>query len=55
MKTFPTFLKRVALCAAVGSAAFFFTGCENMSVGVGVSGYNSASGMSYGVGPYGRW
>lgn len=38
-------------------ASFGLTGCENMSVGVGVSGYNSSSGMSYGIGtstgPYG--
>ena len=57
MKTFPSLLKRFALFAALGSAAFFFSGCENMSVGVGVSGYNASSGMSYGVGtstgPYG--
>jgi len=43
--------------SAIGLTAFFFSGCENLSVGIGVDGYNSSSGMSYGVGtstgPYG--
>ena len=37
---------------------FVTTGCENMQVGLGVSSYNSSTGMSYGMsvsdGPYGR-
>lgn len=48
-----TFLKLFGLAALL----LLFTGCENVQVGVGVSGYSS-SGMSYGFGvsdgPYGR-
>ena len=45
------------ILALLALASFSLTGCENVSVGGGVSGYNSATGMSYGVGtstgPYG--
>lgn len=51
------FFKRLALGITLTLAAFTFSGCENMSVGVGMSGYNSSTGMSYGIGtstgPYG--
>ncbi len=57
MKILPTQIKRFALGGALVVSAFLFSGCENMSVGVGMSGYNPSTGMSYGVGtstgPYG--
>lgn len=49
--------KSIFLVAAVVSAVSFFTGCDNMTVGFGVSNYNPSTGMSYSYGvsqgPYG--
>ena len=40
------------------ASLLFTSGCENATVGVGISGYDSSSGMSYGdgvsSGPYGQ-
>jgi len=43
----------VIACGLLAPA--FFGGCENMSVGVGFSGYSNGMGYSFGVsqGPYG--
>jgi len=53
--------RRISLpiLAVLTLSSFAVTGCENLTVGVGVSGYNASTGMSYGVGtstgPYGTY
>ena len=50
--------RKLLLAAVVGGCALlFFSGCENVSVGVGYSNYDPRSGMGYSIGvsqgPYG--
>jgi hypothetical protein len=51
-------MKTLLKVLGVATLLLLFTGCENVQMGVGVSGYNSSTGMSYGFGvsdgPYGR-
>jgi hypothetical protein len=51
-------LTLVLLALAALAGGLLQSGCDNMSVGVGFSGYDPGSGMSYGFGvssgPYGN-
>ena len=48
---------RILLLGLISLGFLLTTGCDNTTVGVGISGYDSSSGMSYGYGvssgPYG--
>jgi predicted small secreted protein len=50
-------IRSILLGLALAGALLLTAGCENTTVGVGISGYDSSSGMSYGYsvsqGPYG--
>ncbi len=51
-------IKKLLLLGLLILGLLGFTGCENMQVGVGMSRYDSSTGMSYSLGmsdgPYGR-
>lgn len=50
-------IRTILLGLLLASSMFINSGCDNTTVGVGISGYDSGSGMSYGYGvssgPYG--